>query len=115
LLTGTRVLAYWYKSTCLLVQKVVLTGTKALEAYTHSHAKSREGGAEEAVDVVDAAVGARPAVSRVDGSFSDAVNVTYRITGDNGFRSLNGSGGVFPTQTYLLTGTKVLASWYRNK
>ena len=98
-----------------VVQKYLLTGTKALEADKYSHLKSREGGVGEASDVVDAAVEARPAVPRVDGSFSDAVNVTYRITGDNGFRSLNGSGVVFPTQTYLLTGTKVLAYWYKNK
>jgi hypothetical protein len=30
LLTGTKVLAYWYKSTSLLVQKCLLTATKVL-------------------------------------------------------------------------------------
>ena len=42
LLTGTRVLAYWYRSACLLVQKYLLTGTKVLAYWYKSTCLERQ-------------------------------------------------------------------------
>ena len=107
--TGTKVLAYWYKRTWLLVQKDLLTGTKVqvltCKRYKSAYVSIRQHTSQHTSAYVSILV------STCTNTDMQGICDTFAVTNatrDGGFDIC------VQVQKYLLTSTNVLAYWYKS-